>query len=563
MRKLTVVDFFCGAGGFSEGFRQAGCSIVLGMDIWKPAINTFQYNFPKSQVLLKDVGKLSEQDINQLIPNADIIIGSPPCQLFSTSNNSGKVNKTKGIHLFKSFLKIIVLKRDTGNLKAWFMENVPNSINFLKKKYSYFELGLSNFAKKNKLNPKSIAIELNQDKIKIFSAVQFGVAQNRKRAFVGEIIKTNCFPKIDIFFTGEQKTLRDVFRGIPAPNHSSKKNKKVRDPNYRNLSINTSQITDHFYDTGIYEMQWRDCFLKKNNHAYMGVVQFPENLDKPSRTVTTGTGYSREALIYKSEIKRKGDGEYREPTIRELSIIMSFPLTYQFIGLESQKRTLVGNAVCPKVSYGLALSMFKILKKKADTPKFIIHKCKNNLLFKEKKFDKPPKRMKNSKCRRHLFKKDGLSINLSNFNIEQSGSVDGKWFFQVLSSYSAKKIIRFNKKRLSVLEKTLKSFSSYYNFKKDFQKLYKNIPTAKDLQILYENNDFRDQSMNPDKLIKKLETIISNYVEDNDYYPCSRLYFIPKKKVLKRQLYSMYGLYCIEKAINKKHTELDYTLKVR
>lgn len=29
--KLTVIDFFCGAGGFSEGFRQQGYEIVLGI----------------------------------------------------------------------------------------------------------------------------------------------------------------------------------------------------------------------------------------------------------------------------------------------------------------------------------------------------------------------------------------------------------------------------------------------------------------------------------------------------------------------------------------------------
>ena len=190
--------------------------------------------------------------------------------------------------------------------------------------------------------------------------------------------------------------MRDLFKNIPAPNQG-KKNKKIHDPNYNNLSIRTHQITDHFYDTGIYEMQWRDCCLKKVNHSYMGTVQFPENLDKPSRTVTTRTGYSREALIYKSEIKRKGNGEYREPTVRELALIMSFPLTYQFIGLEHQKRTLVGNAVCPKVSYKLALSVLKILKKKTSTPKFIIHNCKNNVIFKEKKFDKITKEDKKLK----------------------------------------------------------------------------------------------------------------------------------------------------------------------
>ena len=45
MSKLTVIDFFCGAGGFSEGFRQQGFEIVCGIDSWKPAIDSFNFNF--------------------------------------------------------------------------------------------------------------------------------------------------------------------------------------------------------------------------------------------------------------------------------------------------------------------------------------------------------------------------------------------------------------------------------------------------------------------------------------------------------------------------------------
>ena len=36
--KLTVADFFCGAGGFSEGFNLAGVDVVFGLDNWKPGI---------------------------------------------------------------------------------------------------------------------------------------------------------------------------------------------------------------------------------------------------------------------------------------------------------------------------------------------------------------------------------------------------------------------------------------------------------------------------------------------------------------------------------------------
>jgi site-specific DNA-cytosine methylase len=40
MKKLRVIDFFCGDGGFSEGFRQMGYEIIYGFDHWKPACNT-------------------------------------------------------------------------------------------------------------------------------------------------------------------------------------------------------------------------------------------------------------------------------------------------------------------------------------------------------------------------------------------------------------------------------------------------------------------------------------------------------------------------------------------
>ena len=43
--KLTVIDFFGGAGGFSEGFRQQGFEVIKGVDYWKPAVDTFNHNF--------------------------------------------------------------------------------------------------------------------------------------------------------------------------------------------------------------------------------------------------------------------------------------------------------------------------------------------------------------------------------------------------------------------------------------------------------------------------------------------------------------------------------------
>ena len=60
-------------------------------------------------------------------------------------------------------------------------------------------------------------------------------------------------------------------------------------------------------------------------------------------------------------------------------------------------------------------------------------------------------------------------------------------------------------------------------------------------------NDFKTHYTHPDILIQNLENIILKYVQIDEYHDCSELKFFPKKKILKSQLYSIYGFYFIEK----------------
>ncbi len=115
-QKLTVADFFCGAGGFSEGFNLAGFDVIFGLDNWKPAIETHEVNHPGPKcknvhmnILLID----TPEKIDECVPDTDIIVGSPPCVSFSNSNKSGKADKTLGhsilyhyIYTFNSFYLI-------------------------------------------------------------------------------------------------------------------------------------------------------------------------------------------------------------------------------------------------------------------------------------------------------------------------------------------------------------------------------------------------------------------------------------------------------------------------
>ena len=177
-KKLSVVDFFCGAGGFSEGFRQLGFEIVQGYDHWRPAIDTYNHNFNLS-LDTKDILAFNNsiEEINQ-IPDTDVILGSPPCVTFSSSNNSGKANKVSGLALIKIFLKIVAVKKFQKNsiLKAWFMENVPNSRKYLPNYYTFEDLDLAEWAKDNGYSPDQIAITLENNQpliIKPFNKIKF------------------------------------------------------------------------------------------------------------------------------------------------------------------------------------------------------------------------------------------------------------------------------------------------------------------------------------------------------------------------------------------------------
>ena len=53
--KVKVVDFFCGCGGASTGFRMAGMDVVAAIDNDIDAVKTFSRNFPEAKVLREDI----------------------------------------------------------------------------------------------------------------------------------------------------------------------------------------------------------------------------------------------------------------------------------------------------------------------------------------------------------------------------------------------------------------------------------------------------------------------------------------------------------------------------
>jgi len=187
--EFTFIDFFCGAGGFSEGFRQQGFKPIRGIDLWKPAIETHNLNFGLNDEV-KDILDFENDEEIEKLEDSDIIIGSPPCVSFSMANKAGKADKSLGIRLIEAFLRVVAVKKHKPNsiLKAWYMENVPNSKNFVKEIYRFSDLNLSKWAKENGLDPSDVALQVKNSG-GILNSSDYGSPQNRERFICGEYIE--------------------------------------------------------------------------------------------------------------------------------------------------------------------------------------------------------------------------------------------------------------------------------------------------------------------------------------------------------------------------------------
>ena len=59
----TTIDLFCGAGGITEGFRQAGFRCLYGNDLMPEAIETFKLNHPSALADCRPIETVDPEEI--------------------------------------------------------------------------------------------------------------------------------------------------------------------------------------------------------------------------------------------------------------------------------------------------------------------------------------------------------------------------------------------------------------------------------------------------------------------------------------------------------------------
>lgn len=335
--KYTVLDLFCGCGGLSLGFEQAGYNVLLGIDMWKDALETFKYNHKNSDVLCADLANLSPEEVEMKINHqtVDVIIGGPPCQGFSIAGK--RIVDDERNKLYKSFVRMVSFFKP----RAFVLENVPNILSIGGGVVK--DAIISDF---ESLGYKVVT--------KVLLASNYGVPQNRRRAiFVGLLYgKTFDYPEAS---TPTPVTASEAISDLPedsiiqggdytsVPQSEYQKMMRANSKGVFNHEITihseqTKEIIAMVPDGGNYKDLPED--LQQTRKVHIAWTRL--NSQRPSITIDTG---HRHHFHYNYN---------RIPTVRESARIQSFPDDFIFLCSRTSQLKQVGNAVPPLMAKAIA-----------------------------------------------------------------------------------------------------------------------------------------------------------------------------------------------------------------
>lgn len=163
--RLSVVDLFCGAGGLSEGFRQAGYEVLAGTDNDPDALATYASNFHTAEVILGDIRTAEVRErVLAAARLASVLVGGPPCQAFSQVRNHTRMIDDPRNALYREFISALRVALPP----AFVMENVTGMDQMGVREQILTDLSLD--------SQYSVAAQ-------VVDAADYGVPQTRKRLF--------------------------------------------------------------------------------------------------------------------------------------------------------------------------------------------------------------------------------------------------------------------------------------------------------------------------------------------------------------------------------------------
>lgn len=384
---LTAIDLFCGAGGITEGFRQAGFRCLYGNDSSAHAIETFKTNHQSASADPRPIEMVDARALRRSLDlrkgDLSVITGGPPCQGFSINAPERFLQDPRNI-LFQHYLRFI----DEFEPQTLVFENVPGMLS----------LGGGLIFEQVQRELKKHGYNLSAG---ILFAAHYGVPQERWRLIiVGS--RGGCelrLPEPTHFATGRAnfrggRTL--TFRLLPQQKHGLLPAVTVSEALSDLPRLDMGQGGEVVrYDrkaTSEYARTLRNDGEGTYNH-YAGILS-PQNKarlkhiqpggswrDIPFHLLPLGMKRARKSDHTKRYGRLKADGlaatimtkcdphwgpvflpdQDRALTVREAARLQSFPDAYRFVGPRVSQYEQVGNAVPVLMAKAVAATISKCL----------------------------------------------------------------------------------------------------------------------------------------------------------------------------------------------------------
>jgi DNA (cytosine-5)-methyltransferase 1 len=276
-------------------------------------------------------------------PRADVVVGGPPCQGFSTLNRARVGLERRA--LWEEYVRVLVDARPT----VFLMENVPQLLK--SREYEAFRDAVENMRG-----------EGYEVQAKILDAANYGVPQRRRRAFVIGSTVGFEWPRPEYAATATLecrpwRTFGEAVEGLPLV------------PDGRNWHIGRSPRPDSVIRYRAVPRDGGNRFQMQENldREGLGHLVLPCFRKKPSGTtdVLGRLWWERPAVTIRTEFYKPEKGRYLHPfedraiTVREAARCMSF--SDGFVFPKDQSMTAVarqiGNAVPPLLAERLAESV--------------------------------------------------------------------------------------------------------------------------------------------------------------------------------------------------------------
>ena len=346
MSEPSYIDLFCGSGGLSLGFKEAGFHCPLAIDSDPDAAATYRRN-------LGDQVRLEPINEGTILDQTSLIVGGPPCQGFSSAG--ARRSNDKRNTLVRVFSALVAQHRPL----AFVFENVEGFLTA--------DGGNRVFDLLVPLVDAGYRIHLRK-----LNTANYGVPQLRKRVIaIGGLGWDPEFPEATHMAFGAPgasnshrhlprcPTVGDALSGLPQPQSDPP---GIPQGHYSRSTSEAYSERIHLLKQGqtmkdLPTMHWHASYSRRAHRRVMdgtpterrggppaGIRRLRE--DQPAKAITGG------AI---SEFVHPREDRFL--TMRECARIQTFPDDFEFEGSPTSSILQIGNAVPPELAKTLALHL--------------------------------------------------------------------------------------------------------------------------------------------------------------------------------------------------------------